>query len=876
MDRRSLRDALDAQYLLASLCSPELFCAAQTHITGDSIESLVQRNAENSCQTISASNADFEWATEQVQIAWRDFCPRGASRRVIAILYAYARSTLLRDGTEMTLHVNVHDPGREILRWRYVSLAVPPGILTAVATPLGVSSSSTVRLLHRAMVPDGPVAHQHVHHAAMLSFEELWGSLRMRALLRPGRFLEAFGSENAFCPGLHRGECIGGRTREARARGRKYEAARRKHLIEWGAMVRLAFAARALLERHLTHSGLLAQCEAKACVIGRQAVAALTHGRALDYGETTRTYPWPDEALALGRLDRQNDAEPNPDNFVSRLASQEQMLLVRAFDYVRPQVSESHDHLFEKVLLQYLRVKTAVFGLLVHPPGEKGLNNFLDHFSQIKVYAPEADRIRPRVPDEPGLDVKATEYRIAPDAWFGHAHRWSRQNTGDSSRRSLRNHRRDKGRPEIPAPRRPIEGPESGYLIHFKRKRPEAEVLPLHGLSVRSMEAEADQIIRYLEGRPGDLAILRGIDICGVEEQQPCWVAADTLRRLRQKSEEIVARSRRRNLRPLRLTLHAGEDFRWLTTGVRAIAEPFAWRLMRRGDRIGHGIAITLDPERWWERNRPDAIDVPPFDSFLNLAFLATYVPDCTRDQRDWLRESLSRLVRALGLDGSQSQTSRTSADDDIVETSRRFWSCLGTPALRRIMATPDVGAAGERRHLLWLNRYLWNRSIHQYANTAVARRLEGDRGSLPIASDNNELELLIKARKQVIRDLARWQISIEANPSSNLLVGGFESMLAQDFLYRRPALPAQDIGDETLTWTISTDDPITFSTTLADEYAYAWAGMVLREDKRYDPTYARALLDEAAATSMRTRFTIPANDPSTAHMRSNQGSRRR
>src|ERR1700686_1941721 len=79
-------------------------------------------------------------------------------------------------------------------------------------------------------------------------------------------------------------------------------------------------------------------------------------------------------------------------------------------------------------------------------------------------------------------------------------------------------------------------------------------------------------------------------------------------------------------------------------------------------------------------------------------------------------------------------------------------------------------------------------------------------------------------------------------------------------FLKRRPTKVA-GFGKETLTWTISTDDPITFSTTLADEYAYAWAGMVLRQNKPYDPSYARALLDEAAETSMRMRFTVPGHD---------------
>lgn len=87
----------------------------------------------------------------------------------------------------------------------------------------------------------------------------------------------------------------------------------------------------------------------------------------------------------------------------------------------------------------------------------------------------------------------------------------------------------------------------------------------------------------------------------------------------------------------------------------------------------------------------------------------------------------------------------------------------------------------------------------------------------------------------------------------------------AQDFLQRRATLhDPQDT--ETLTWTISTDDPITFSTTLADEYAYAWAGMVLRKGRAYDPAYARALLEEAAATSMRMRFTIPPVDRERPH----------
>jgi hypothetical protein len=134
------------------------------------------------------------------------------------------------------------------------------------------------------------------------------------------------------------------------------------------------------------------------------------------------------------------------------------------------------------------------------------------------------------------------------------------------------------------------------------------------------------------------------------------------------------------------------------------------------------------------------------------------------------------------------------------------------------------------------------------------------DQNSAATESEFNERDLLVLARDQLISEVARWQVCIESNPSSNLLIGSLDSMACQDFLQIRPTSVSRR-GAETLTWTISTDDPITFATTLADEYAYAWAGMVVRDENPYDPSYARALLDEAAVTSMRMRFTVAPRD---------------
>ena len=160
------------------------------------------------------------------------------------------------------------------------------------------------------------------------------------------------------------------------------------------------------------------------------------------------------------------------------------------------------------------------------------------------------------------------------------------------------------------------------------------------------------------------------------------------------------------------------------------------------------------------------------------------------------------------------------------------------------------------------MHRYLWNRSVRKHAEEEVRIQVVddvndiGDDGGKTVENLRHERALLKQAHQTLLLEVARWQVCVESNPSSNLVVGSLDAMSAQDFLARRPTQEISKRG-ATLTWTISTDDPITFSTTLADEFAYAWAGMTMRAKNPIDPAYARALLDEAAATSMRTRFTV-------------------
>ncbi|HEX2093039.1 MAG TPA: hypothetical protein VHG28_11580 [Longimicrobiaceae bacterium] len=852
IDEKAFVDRLYADALAADLRMPDAFVRARTHTSWDSIEARLRERAEVYRQELSATPAAAQSAIEAAKARWCEVVGDGNSVRVARLLACAARRLLQADGREMILRVDRDEPGREILRWRFVSLALPLGILVVAATRRGSPPPAAVRLLHPPMAPDVPVAQQHVHYAAMMSFEELWASLRLRALLHPADLLKSLREERAYCPQLHGGRCLGGRTDEEKERGKKRSLERARHMGEWCDLIQQAFIARHVLDRHAYHAGPLSSCSDRECMEGAIRLRHFTSGRSR-LGYSAAAYPWPGERYSLQRQVRKatepagwGRGDGRRHKLLSKLAAEERDILMRAFEHLcvaetepPDRTADDIDPLYERLFLQYLRIKTAVFGLLVHPPGERGLKSFVDHFKQIKVYAPESALLRPAVHMEPGLRIRAVERRVAPDAWPTACERWDRE---------------DGARLASPSEQ------EKAWLVHFQRSGHRKGALPLFGDAIRQMNADADRMIRALAAQPRRLNTLRGIDVAGVEVDQPLWVSAETLRHVRARSSEIAGRRPGLKLQPLRLTLHTGEDFDWLTSGVRAVAEPFHWKLIERGDRVGHGIAITLDPKDWWKRKEGQVFEVKMFDRLLDLAFLAEYTDrDRGEEQSKWLAHQIEMIIKELGLQVKLDGTCAT--DTDLIETAKEVWRALGDRTMRRLAAGFDQCGDVQKPHEKWLQHYLWNRSTQKRAHETIWMKVDDDRGGLRIASQRTERDLLVKARRRLIREVARWQVCIESNPSSNLIVGGLDAMgAAQDFLQRRPTRHDHREA-ETLTWTISTDDPITFSTTLADEYAYAWAGMVLREGNLYDPAYARALLEEAAATSMRMRFTIPPTD---------------
>lgn len=94
---------------------------------------------------------------------------------------------------------------------------------------------------------------------------------------------------------------------------------------------------------------------------------------------------------------------------------------------------------------------------------------------------------------------------------------------------------------------------------------------------------------------------IRGYDVAGNENDLPIEVFAPALRVLRSSKQASTNLFSVRFQRPF-LTVHAGEDYSHLLSGMRAIDEAVVFCDFQQGDRLGHALALGINPHQWATR----------------------------------------------------------------------------------------------------------------------------------------------------------------------------------------------------------------------------------------------------------------------------------
>lgn len=506
--------------------------------------------------------------------------------------------------------------------------------------------------------------------------------------------------------------------------------------------------------------------------------------------------------------------------------SAETTFAARAIRYL---LDEPGDELFPALFWQYQRVRCRTFRYVTHEPGTAGLDWFTQHFSRLW-------RLRQGI--EPALyrsalDLQSTGLRLgALEA------RATPKEDAAGITEEVRNFARQALERRVPRD----ETPEVGLVFHFiktaERDSRHVGDPSLGGWRYSGWHADARTramaIAKAFDQRPELLMLLRGVDVANHELAVPFWTIMPVLLLVRNASVIAAERMRVRapdwNCDPVGMTFHAGEDFRRLSEGLRRLHEAVEFDLLQPGDRIGHGVALGVDAasrkgvERCVVQPREERL----FDLLWELARYAhgDFAPDGSR--LELIRDETSRLGREL-FNGP------VSIEDLLV-----LRNDLHSPAL--LEAVGYASAAIPRDDDL-LIRYLTDADLFVRAITPVEVRYH-----------ESETDMLAKAQKFLRRKLGQLEITIESNPSSNLLIGDFVS-LEDHPAFRIQPLPGRRAADDgSVLLSVNTDNPITFATRLADEFAYLYYALIRNGVTADD---ALAWIDNRREDGWRSRFTL-------------------
>lgn len=692
---------------------------------------------------------------------WADGTP------ILRYLRDSLTSKLRPGGREAELVEDRSDPGAEILAWRWLSLALPATLLGALATPLTQDPMWGVRVLARAAHPAPPVAHLHQHVGAAYEFEAIWTSL--------GLDFSSIGPRRKTPTGLEPGAWT--------ARLLAAQLARRWLASRW-------------MGRHLPR---------------RSRGAA---GEAVRWMTTTPTTP----VSALRRRDWQSALwMPR----CSRESLDEDLAMDPAGPEDRLVVAGLHRHMSgalgkgdEVAFVQYLRVKIALFRLLVMDAAERGLGNFVHVYKAIRGYRCRLERhaltFGTRAHE---LKPQAVELRTAPESSIG---------------RLL-----DLCSSVDPDPARRADGTTRvGWILHFIRdldagkteRRRASHTEPSLVSRYRRHLTQALTLERAIRRWPRLLARFVGLDVAGEERAGPVWMDLPLLMRLREVSIEVCRQHPLLNVRPLRMAPHAGEDFANPLTGLRHLDELLRWGVLRRGDRVGHALTLGIDLEHFRH-----AVPQPEPERLLDLA---------------WLLCAHRRQEIDLGTAGYASKL------EEMLDIAGQL---LGTRCAENVLSLYHSLGRPETIHGLHVES---GRSVSMNEDRRRLWRLleawDSRRTTMVALGDDAGLSKILQAR--LVRAFARMHITIELNPSSNLVVGGFDRLMDLPLFRLRPAHTEHEMPAVS----ISSDDSLSFATRLDDEYAYAWAALI---DASIPATSAQRWIDEVASAGWRAQFTAERDD---------------
>lgn len=391
-----------------------------------------------------------------------------------------------------------------------------------------------------------------------------------------------------------------------------------------------------------------------------------------------------------------------------------------------------------------------------------------------------------------------------------------------------------------------------------------------HGRIRRLRNRQAIQLYRLLSTAHPVVPFIVGIDAANLELTTPPEVFAPVFRFLRDFPIETRRQSSARRLlgcydeihrltrsRRLGMTYHVGEDFRHLLSGLRSIDEVMQFLAPQPGDRLGHALALALEPKRWARQIGYQAI-VPRLEALDTLVWvyhlLGSGHPLVARlGFRSKIRHLATNVYGQAPPRLKKEENDRAAATRERRESDRELewpddlspqnlYSAWRLRELDPFFVDPDALAEGklrERRlstispgHHRWeriqrrrlekcrerVPEEAARRLLYRYWYDADVRREGAQLETNDMSTDRRDwLAICREVQERLMERVEDRQMVVEVNPSSNRVVGALSRY--EDHPIFRLTLDEGKKLKRKIRATINTDDPGIFNTSLAHEY---------------------------------------------------------
>lgn len=709
------------------------------------------------------------------------------------------------------------------MRWRWLSLRVPADLLVAAlgATDPSLPLTDCVDLSTpqlRTLLRDAPVASTHLHAKAALSFPLLWTSLMSipecldppnldeDAPFRGGLGLQVKLMACAFARVLAAFHLRGVRSGRWRSFGDGCS-----EFVRWAT---LRVGGRVSSDRLFECFRTALQC------LGHSptAITAVEHSACLGALDAIFT-PLRGQAKSLSSL---IDRDPLSAVLPGGLAAVPETHLLS--ECIRQTLSNPLDDGFARFFWRYARIRNAIFSHVTHEPGTSGLEWFQRHYDRLRHLRrglnghllESSIRVEGR-----GINLTAIELRYDLPV------------SARELTKLVLGH--------VDCALKLDSRLESGLIFHFLKQRMiEGRAVAAPGANVGgarysdwfiSQRTRAENVAELLLECPEALTVIRGVDVAGDERAIPTWAVLPLIAIVRAAGMRAMGKLLARGIgvQALRTTVHAGEDYGSLQEGLRRVAEVMPF--LRSGDRIGHGLALGEAPRDAMRRSTgvPSTVEDLSEDLMWELWMYqdGQLVPPSGRIERvrQILREILSPVYGEFSVDSHV-----------LAMRMRSQWACLEHLGYPHVLGRDaPTSFRSEAEEVLWL--YLTCPLVYAQMQRYVDER-QVELGPV------GEMQLVLR------REVAARELTIESNPSSNLLILDSSDMSAHPAI----GLTGGD-GQSVVNVSVNSDDPLTFATSLPDEFARLFLAQMGSGSSSLESLH---WVDRLRNTGWLSRFTLP------------------